>query len=61
MTRTASRLTFAKHKRAMQTGEMLGFVGQAFEEVFGTDEVTDQGLLGDGIVGKVLGAVKGSL
>ncbi|BGP70007.1 hypothetical protein NBRC10513v2_003360 [Rhodotorula toruloides] len=48
VTRTASRLTFAKHKRSMQTGEMLGFVGQAFEEVFGTEEVTDQGLLGDG-------------
>ncbi|BGP07560.1 hypothetical protein JCM10049v2_003398 [Rhodotorula toruloides] len=48
VTRTASRLTFAKHKRSMQTGEMLGFVGQAFEEVFGTEEVQDQGLLGEG-------------
>lgn len=45
----------------MQTGEMLGFVGQAFEEVFGTEEVQDQGLLGEGFVGKVIGAVKGSL
>ncbi|BGP39526.1 hypothetical protein JCM10450v2_003492 [Rhodotorula kratochvilovae] len=61
VTRTASRLTFAKHKRAMQTGEMLGFVGAAFEEVFGTDEVVDQGLPGGGVVGKLVEAIKGSL
>ncbi|GAA6008505.1 NADHX dehydratase [Rhodotorula paludigena] len=62
LTRTASRLTFAQHKRAMQTGEMLGFVGQAFEEVFGSEEVADQGLGGaEGLVGKVVGAIKGSL
>ncbi|SCV73290.1 BQ2448_7216 [Microbotryum intermedium] len=34
ITRTASRLTFEKKKRAMQTSDMLGFVGDAFEEVF---------------------------
>ncbi|SDA02829.1 BZ3500_MvSof-1268-A1-R1_Chr11-1g03177 [Microbotryum saponariae] len=34
ITRTASRLTFEKKKRAMQTSDMLNFVGQAFEEVF---------------------------
>lgn len=46
----------------MQTGEMLGFVGQAFEEVFGSEEVVDQGLVGaEGLVGKVVGAIKGSL
>ncbi|SGZ31179.1 BQ5605_C047g12327 [Microbotryum silenes-dioicae] len=34
ITRTASRLTFEKKKRAMQTSDMLNFVGEAFEEVF---------------------------
>jgi len=42
LTRTASRLCFADYKRAMQTGEMLGYVGKSFEEVFGTESVTDQ-------------------
>lgn len=61
LTRTASRLTFAKHKRAMQTGEMVGFVGEAFEEVFGSDAVADQGLGEAGVVDKLVTAIKGSL
>ncbi|BGP15551.1 hypothetical protein JCM10213_001358 [Rhodosporidiobolus nylandii] len=60
LTRTASRMCFADHKRAMQTGEMLGYVGRAFEEVFGSETVTDQGLQ-TGIVEKLTGLVKGSL
>ncbi|GAA5866843.1 hypothetical protein JCM8547_003582 [Rhodosporidiobolus lusitaniae] len=61
LTRTASRLTFAEHKRAMQTGEMLGYVGKAFEEVFGTDEVLDQGLGGvEGVMAKLGAAIKGA-
>ncbi|GAA6042596.1 hypothetical protein JCM8097_003149 [Rhodosporidiobolus ruineniae] len=63
LTRTASKLTFAEHRRAMQTGEMLGFVGRAFEEVFGREEVEDEGLRGEGLLGKVteaLGALKPS-
>lgn len=35
VTRTASRITFGRMKRAMQTGDMLNDVGIAFEEVFG--------------------------
>lgn len=38
VTRTASRLTFARMKRAMQTSDMLDDVGPAFEEVFGEQE-----------------------
>lgn len=34
VTRTASKLTFAKLKRAMQTSDMLNEVGPAFEDVF---------------------------
>lgn len=41
LTRTASRLTFARLKRAMQTGDMLNDVGNAFEEVFG-DRVVEE-------------------
>ncbi|GAA5838316.1 hypothetical protein JCM11251_003461 [Rhodosporidiobolus azoricus] len=61
LTRTASRLTFAQHGRAMQTGEMLGFVGKAFEEVFGRDEVVDQGLKGEGLVQRLVEGVKSAL
>jgi len=61
LTRTASRLTFAKHKRAMQTGEMLGFVGEAFEEVFGADAVADEGAGATGALDKLVTAIKGSL
>ncbi|POY72196.1 hypothetical protein BMF94_4772 [Rhodotorula taiwanensis] len=62
LTRTASRMTFAEHKRAMQTGEMLGYVGRAFEEVFGTDSVSDQGIsASEGMVDKLVGAIKGGL
>ncbi|GAA6014068.1 hypothetical protein JCM10207_000226 [Rhodosporidiobolus poonsookiae] len=60
LTRTASRLTFAEHRRAMQTGEMLGFVGRAFEEVFGSEEVRDQAGA-EGVLEKLAGALKGSL
>ncbi|GAA5980355.1 hypothetical protein JCM11641_001776 [Rhodosporidiobolus odoratus] len=60
LTRTASRMCFADYKRAMQTGEMLGYVGKAFEEVFGSDSVTDQGVE-EGLVSKLAGMVKGSL
>ncbi|GAA5934216.1 hypothetical protein JCM1841_004700 [Sporobolomyces salmonicolor] len=59
MTRTASRLTFADYKRAMQTGEMLGYVGRAFEETFGSDSVTDQSVEGKGVLGQVGGLVDG--
>lgn len=38
VTRTASRITFGRMKRAMQTGDMLNDVGSAFEEVFGDKE-----------------------
>ncbi|GAA5990789.1 hypothetical protein JCM10908_000015 [Rhodotorula pacifica] len=67
LTRTASRLTFAKYKRAMQTGEMLGYVGEAFEQVFGSESVSDQGLSGaaagdeQGVIQKLAGAIRGSL
>lgn len=62
LTRTASRMSFAEYKRAMQTGEMLGYVGRAFEEVFGTDSVSDQGIsASEGMVDKLVGAIKGSL
>ncbi|GAA5824365.1 hypothetical protein JCM10212_004002, partial [Sporobolomyces blumeae] len=62
LTRTSSRLCFADYKRAMQTGEMLGYVGKAFEEVFGKDAVTDR--VDDdheakGVVGQVTGLVEG--
>ncbi|GAA5905735.1 hypothetical protein JCM6882_000446 [Rhodosporidiobolus microsporus] len=61
ITRTASRLTFADHRRAMQTGEMLGYVGKAFEEVFGREEVEDEGLKAEGVVERLVGAVKSAL
>lgn len=55
-------MSFAEYKRAMQTGEMLGYVGRAFEEVFGTDSVSDQGIsASEGMVDKLVGAIKGSL
>lgn len=54
-------MTFADHKRAMQTGEMVGYVGRAFEETFGSDSVTDTGLADTGVVDKLVGAIKGSL
>lgn len=47
----------------MQTGEMLGYIGKAFEEVFGADSVTDQaesiGVLGQ--VGQVVEGLKKSI
>ncbi|GAA5835780.1 hypothetical protein JCM5353_002477 [Sporobolomyces roseus] len=58
LTRTASRLCFADYKRAMQTGEMLGYVGKSFEEVFGSDSVTDQAGV-KGVLGQVGGIVEG--
>jgi len=58
LTRTASRLCFADYKRAMQTGEMLGYVGKSFEEVFGSDSVTDQAEV-KGVLGQVGGIVEG--
>jgi ATP-dependent NAD(P)H-hydrate dehydratase len=64
LTRTASRLCFAKYKRAMQTGEMLGYVGEAFERAFGTESVTDEatsGGSGEGVIEKLAGAIRGSL
>lgn len=62
MTRTASRLCFAKYKRAMQTGEMLGYVGEAFERAFGTESVTDEATPGaEGVIEKLAGAIRGSL
>lgn len=63
MTRTASRLCFAKYKRAMQTGEMLGYVGEAFERAFGTESVTDEATAGagEGVIEKLAGAIRGSL
>ncbi|GAA6013411.1 hypothetical protein JCM11491_006068 [Sporobolomyces phaffii] len=57
LTRTASRLCFADYKRAMQTGEMLGYVGKAFEDVFGSDSVTDQA--DSSVLTKVGGIVEG--
>ena len=36
-TRTASKLTFAKKKRSMQTTDLLEEVGAAFEATFGDD------------------------
>lgn len=42
LTRTASKLTFARLKRAMQTGDMLDDVGSAFEQVFGEEAVEEQ-------------------
>jgi hypothetical protein len=41
----------------MQTGEMLGYVGKSFEEVFGSDSVTDEA--GSRILGQVGGIVEG--
>ncbi|KAK4049069.1 hypothetical protein OIV83_004431 [Microbotryomycetes sp. JL201] len=38
LTRTASRITYARMKRAMQTSDMLDDVGHAFEEVFGEQD-----------------------
>lgn len=62
LTRSASKLTFAQHRRAMQTGEMLGFVGKAFEEVFGREEVVDEAEGGaEGVLAKLTNAIKGSL
>ncbi|GAA5987025.1 hypothetical protein JCM5350_002819 [Sporobolomyces pararoseus] len=58
LTRTASRLCFADYKRAMQTGEMLGYVGKSFEEVFGSDSVTDQAE-SIGVLSQVGGIVEG--
>lgn len=45
----------------MQTGEMLGFVGKAFEEVFGKEEVLDEAEGAEGYVAKLANAIKGSL
>lgn len=51
----------------MQTGEMLGYVGEAFEDVFGTESVTDEaattatGQLEGGVIEKLAGAIRGSL
>ncbi|GAA5942061.1 NADHX dehydratase [Sporobolomyces koalae] len=60
LTRTASRLCFADYKRAMQTGEMLGYVGKAFEEVFGADAVTDQQDQSDvSVLAQIEGVVQG--
>jgi ATP-dependent NAD(P)H-hydrate dehydratase len=43
VTRTASRLTFKRCKRAMQTSDMLDDVGPAFEEVFGEEAEEEAG------------------
>lgn len=48
----------------MQTGEMLGYVGEAFERAFGTESVTDEatsGGSGEGVIEKLAGAIRGSL
>jgi hypothetical protein len=42
----------------MQTGEMLGYVGKSFEEVFGTESVTDQAE-STGVLSQVGGIVEG--
>lgn len=42
VTRTASRLCFARMKRGMQTADMLNDVAHAFEEVFGAEAVSEQ-------------------
>ncbi|ORY88149.1 Ribokinase-like protein [Leucosporidium creatinivorum] len=42
VTRTASKITFRRMKRAMQTGDMLNDVGTAFEEVFGDASWAEQ-------------------
>ncbi|KAM0787355.1 hypothetical protein ACM66B_003441 [Microbotryomycetes sp. NB124-2] len=43
LTRTASRITYARMKRAMQTSDMLDDVGSAFEQVFGEQTSTETG------------------
>lgn len=45
----------------MQTGEMLGYVGEAFERAFGTESVTDEATSGEGVIEKLAGAIRGSL
>ncbi|KAH7091889.1 YjeF domain-containing protein [Auriculariales sp. MPI-PUGE-AT-0066] len=52
LTRTASRMAFAEHGRAVVTQDMLAYIGRAFEEAFG-DRTREEYVAQNGLQGKL--------